>query len=242
MKRLLALLLIAIAMIGTARALPDELSLWVDGANGDDLNDCTELHPCKEIQGAVSKITGMFAWIRVAGWSGTYAAVDLSHHKTVQIEGDCNDPSQTKVAGLTAQDFVVLGLICLSTPSVTARQHVVADVYRVHFLETSGYHASAQISSQINYMGGIVIMGGATTHLSASRNSFISATSDISIPDPVSFGCFASATYNSNILFGDVNVTGVFGLGVPETKGTFACAHSHSTIDVPTNLYKGGMK
>jgi hypothetical protein len=131
MKRLFALLLIAIAMIGSARALPGELSLWVDGAKGDDLNDCTELHPCKEIQGAVSKITGMFAWISVAGWSGTYAAVDLSHHKTVTIKGDCNDPSQTKVAGLTAQDFVVLGVQCLSTPSVTARQHVVADVYRV---------------------------------------------------------------------------------------------------------------
>ena len=117
MKRLLALLLIAIAMIGTARALPGELSLWVDGANGDDLNDCTELHPCKEIQGAVSKITGMFAWISVAGWSGTYAAVDLSHHKTVTFKGDCNDPSQTKVAGLTAQDFVILLVQCLSTPS-----------------------------------------------------------------------------------------------------------------------------
>lgn len=97
-KRLLALSLIAIAMIGTARALPGELSLWVDCANGDDLNDCTELHPSKEFQGAVSKITGMFAWISVAKWSGTYAAVDLSHHKTVTIEGDCNDPSQPKVA------------------------------------------------------------------------------------------------------------------------------------------------
>jgi hypothetical protein len=101
---------------------------------------------------------------------------------------------------------------------VTARQHVVADVYRVHFLETSGYHANAQISSQINYMGGIVIMGGATTHMSASRNSFISATADISIPDPVSFGCFASAAYNSNILFGDVNVTGVFDSGARKRK------------------------
>jgi hypothetical protein len=99
--------------------------------------------------GAVSKITGMFAWISVAGWSGTYAAVDLSHHKTVTIKGDCSDPSQTKVAGLTAQDFVVLGVQCLSTPSVTARQHVVVDVYRVHFLETSGYHANAQISSRV---------------------------------------------------------------------------------------------
>jgi hypothetical protein len=119
MKRLLALSLIAIAMIGTARALPGELNLWVDGANSDDLNDCTELHPCKEIQGAVSKITGMFAWISVAGWSGTYAAVDLSHHKTVTFKGDCNDPSQ--VAGLTAQDFVILLVQYLSTPSVTAR-------------------------------------------------------------------------------------------------------------------------
>jgi hypothetical protein len=49
MKRLLAL------SSSQSRALPDELSLWVDGANGDDLNDCTELHPCKEIQGAVSE-------------------------------------------------------------------------------------------------------------------------------------------------------------------------------------------
>ena len=56
MKRLLALSLIAIAMIGTARALPGELNLWVDGANSDDLNDCTELHPCKEIQGRSARL------------------------------------------------------------------------------------------------------------------------------------------------------------------------------------------
>jgi hypothetical protein len=61
-------------------------------------------------------------------------------------------------------------------------------------------------------------MGGATSHMSASRNSFISAMGVISIPDPVSFGCFASAAYNSNILFGDVNVTGVFGSGARKRK------------------------
>jgi hypothetical protein len=127
--------LIVIALCDVSRALPGEVSLWVDGENGSDLNNCTELSPCKEIQAAISKVPppGMFAWIKVAGWLGTYAAVDLSHHKTVSVVGDCNDPSQVKVASLTAQDFVVLIVQCLSTPSVAARQHAVLDVDRVHF-------------------------------------------------------------------------------------------------------------
>jgi hypothetical protein len=240
----IAAALIVIALCDVSRALPGEVSLWVDGENGSDLNDCTELRPCKEIQSAINKAPppGMFAWIKVAGWLGTYAAVDLSHHKTVSVVGNCNDPSQVKVASLTAQDFVVLAVQCLSTPSVTARQHAVLDVDRVHFLETSGYHSNATVSSQINYMGGVVIKGDATGgHMVATHNAFISATSDISIPSPVSFGCFAAASYNSSIVFGDVNVSGLFGLGLPGTKGTFTCVGPHSTIDVPPTLYKGGM-
>jgi hypothetical protein len=134
----IAAALIVIALCDVSRALPGEVSLWVDGENGSDLNDCTELRPCKEIQSSPRDV----AWIKVANWLGTYAAVDLSHHKTVSVVANCNDLSQVKVASLTAQDFVVLAVQCLSTPSVTARQHAVLDVDRVHFLETSGYHAA----------------------------------------------------------------------------------------------------
>jgi hypothetical protein len=69
MKRLLALSLIAIAMIGTARALPGELSLWVDGANGDDLNDCTELLLLSQkVAGKENHLFGKIHTSALGGW------------------------------------------------------------------------------------------------------------------------------------------------------------------------------
>ena len=236
------LLAFAVVALGDGARGISGPELWVDGANGNDLNDCTHAQPCKQIQSAIDKITQVAASIHLADWSETYDGVDLSHHKAVTLTGNCDDPSQVKVASLIAHDMVIFDIKCLSTQSIHARQSAIVNLLNIHFLETTAYHVNAALNSNINYLGGIVIRGGADSgHLIATRNSFVLATSDITIPDPVSFGCFATATYNSSVLFGDNSVTGILGLGAPNTTGKLVCTGAYSIIDVPAELYAGGM-
>src|SRR5262249_37085020 len=107
----------AMLLLLTATARADEFNFYVDGARGNDANDCMSPRqarlskirrgPCATIQAAVNK-TKATGRIYVADWDQTYPLVSVTYYRSIVIVGNCDDPRKVKVAACIGADHEIL--------------------------------------------------------------------------------------------------------------------------------------
>ena len=75
---------------------------WVEGAGGDDINPCSRTAPCKTFAGAISK-TATSGIINVIS-SGSYGAVTITKHLTIDGGGQFAGITNSLVSGINVND------------------------------------------------------------------------------------------------------------------------------------------
>jgi len=210
--------------------------------NGRDENDClSREQPCETIQAAVDKIpNGSGGTITLARGRYPNTAVNAMY-RVVQINGDCDDPSEVILTGtgaiVRAQDEVILALQCFTIEAaggigIAARQFAIVDYYRIRF-GTMKIGVSLQEMSKANCLGRIELFGDQANFIHAADGSSAYVNCSMRLEGALHFNTFAIAAWDARIYASAADI----GWDVPATGVKYRAISS--TIFTPSNGFPG---